>query len=54
MSRPDITKGRPRLATFQYDWGKVWRVASTDGTDAPRTGDLYNPVIQALHEKITD
>ncbi len=54
MSRPDITKGRPSLATVRYDWGNVWRDASTDGTDAPRTGDLYNSVIQASHERITD
>ncbi len=35
------------MATVWYDWGNVLKDASTDGTDAPRTGDLYNSVIQA-------
>jgi len=38
---------RSRSAT-KYDGGKVRGVTRTDGTDAPRTGDLYKPVIQAL------
>jgi hypothetical protein len=38
---------RSRSAT-KYDGGKVRGVTRTDGTDAPRTGDLYNPGIQAL------
>ena len=38
---------RSRTAT-KYDWGKVRGATRTDGTDAPRTGDLYNPGIQAL------
>jgi len=38
---------RSRSAT-KYDGGKVRGVTRTDGTDAPRTGDLYNPVTQAL------
>lgn len=38
---------RSRSAT-KYDWGKVRGVTRTDGTDRPRTGDLYNPGIQAL------
>ena len=38
---------RSRSAT-KYDGGKVRGGTRTDGTDAPRTGDLYNPGIQAL------
>ena len=38
---------RSRSAT-KNDGGKVRGDIRTDGTDAPRTGDLYNPVTQAL------
>jgi len=38
---------RSRSAT-KNDGGKVRGDTRTDGTDAPRTGDLYNPVTQAL------
>ena len=38
---------RSRSAT-KYDGGKVRGVTRTDGTVAPRIGDLYNPVTQAL------
>jgi hypothetical protein len=37
---------RSRSAT-KDDGGKVRGVTRTDGTDGPRTGDLYNPGIQA-------
>ena len=38
---------RSRSAT-KDDGGKVRGVTRTDGTDGPRTGDLYNHGIQAL------
>ena len=38
---------RSRSAT-KDDGGKVRGVTRTDGTDGPRIGDLYKPVIQAI------